>query len=147
MNTTSVKPTLENTRLRPPSKSLKLDNVRLWVDGLRRFRKISGLLAAKRRGRWHYCALGAACEVSPVPGFRDRSGRRKMYGTERTSAVLPPAVTRWLGLPKSYVDDVPVIVDGREGLFTIMDLNDSQGWSLKKIADLIERDWLGGVAK
>lgn len=107
-----------------------------WVAALR-----SGEYA-QTKGRLRdgsgYCCLGVLCEVAVKEGVigkptQGADGNFRYPGGHRgrpEGGVLPRAVQEWAGLDS----DNPV-VDG----YTLVWLNDFEGWDFEQLADLIDR--------
>jgi hypothetical protein len=94
-------------------------------------------------GRAEYCCLGVACEIFTERLKLDRtvspSSGRIRYNDN--GDVLPSAVMTHLGFtmsnPEVWQDDQGFTVD-------LAQLNDDLGMSFAGIADVIEREFLGG---
>jgi len=79
-----------------------------------------------------FCCLGVLCDVYnkekgkewEKPAFTNRMGRSYIFGE---STKLPVEVQDWSGL----IGSNPLV-----GVFDLISLNDSKGWSFDKIATL-----------
>lgn len=127
------------------------ERVRKLVDALRSGDYVQTDGRLRRRdtedGKPQMCCLGVACDVSGIgawePGKYDGQA---IYcqeyiapGSAPNAATLPGAVARWYG----FNSDVPNVRTD-EGSFPLTHLNDSGDYSFEQIADLIEREFLGG---
>lgn len=127
------------------------ENRRKWLEALRsgEFKQTTGVLARQNDdGKYGYCCLGVACEISGVAsrdltrGYDDRV--RKVYGENEADLTLPEEVRAWLGVETDSPNLAsPVVVnddgDDETGL-TI--LNDDYGFTFEQIADAIEQNGL-----
>lgn len=100
-------------------------NIRKWVKALRSGKYKQGIGALRLADK--FCCLGVACDVF------DKT--RWVGGNIYLSRVgqLPQAVSQWLGIESS---------DPLLGNHRATQWNDDRGVSFKKIASLIERQFL-----
>jgi hypothetical protein len=113
-----------------------------WVAALRsgEYRKGKGLLHAKGEKRDKFCCLGVLCDLAvkagaidpPLPVRIDELPSFYEYGGDYE--VLPDAVMDWAGLEDA--NPAYFIRDQKHSLGTD---NDDRDYSLKRIADRIER--------
>jgi|SRR6185312_5441632 len=99
-------------------------NFRKWIKFLRSGKYKRGRTQLYENGK--YCCLGVACEAAGIVRVANR------YDGER--CFLPKSVKVWLGID---TDDV-IIGDNKAS-----QLNDYYDWSFRKIADAIEKEYLG----
>lgn len=113
--------------------------MRKWVKALRYggYEQGTGVLVNKRD---EFCCLGVLCNIAPdstggwvvqnLGGatswtFEGSDGRHN-------DAHLPKSVQSWAGMATN---------SGAIPGLSLVDLNDSEGWKLNRIADYIERHW------
>lgn len=120
----------------------------LWAAALRsgEFQQTTGMLerieGSDTEPVHSYCCLGVACvlysrHVEPLPKeISDEDGIRKVLWDTKAGS-LPDAVQEWLGLVTSEGEYGDEEEDG--GGHSLTGYNDTDGWSFKQIADLIER--------
>lgn len=122
----------------------------LWLKALRSKKYKQGRGALHRvttDGGDEFCCLGVLCDLYSKD--QDISWTKVEYSNTRkigsSSNYLPPKVRKWAGLPdKSTSQDPCVRVDIRNskcsGRSRISALNDTKGFSFKKLANRIEKD-------
>lgn len=106
---------------------------KIWVAALRsgKYQQAQGALRAGDG----FCCLGVACDISGLGDWAHRNGRLAYLGNDK---LLPLEVRDWLGLRG---------VMGGYGENFLTDLNDDEGVSFPHIADLIESEPAGLLAK
>lgn len=121
-------------------------NIRKWVKALRsgKFKQCKNTLIEVYPGKKdiRYCCLGVACVVAGAVSKdsiketkRDAqdSGCPESVAIGYDVSVLPAKVQKWLGVE----DQDPIL-----GKHEASTWNDSKGASFKKIASLIEKEYL-----
>lgn len=124
------------------------DNRQKWIDALQsgEYPQTGGAL----RDEIGFCCLGVACDVSGL-GEWQRTKRRNSasYGysyqvnEESEAGALPNAVREWLGL--RLADGEYTTRLGKSA--TLAELNDMYGGTFDSIADFIETEPDGLIAK
>lgn len=131
---------------------LNKPRIRKWVNALRsgKYKKTTGRLKGIITSKPTYCCLGVACEISKLDTW-DYDGYYDDAQTELPGSVCDyygfqsgdPEVTltRTLVVKKSETKYLP------GDRVHLARLNDDFGLSFKKIADLIEREFLAPKKK
>jgi hypothetical protein len=114
------------------------ERIQWWIEALRsgKYKQGKGYLAAmKKDGSTEYCCLGVACEVAIEHGAKVPKKRKEnewAYGNQMRTGFMPKEVVEWFGLP----DWNPVVSN-----LALSEWNDD-GVSFKRIATMIEREWI-----
>lgn len=112
------------------------DNAKKWVAALRsgNYRQGMGQLCSDDG----YCCLGVACDVAVKSGLpiKVETSADQTTSYDGSSCLLPLSVMGWLGL-KGRTGYIGMPFSGTRSL---VDRNDSDGWSFSQIADLIESE-------
>jgi hypothetical protein len=112
--------------------------VKKWIAALRSGKYKQGqfrLHTIDDNGTSKFCCLGVACDLAVKAGVINKP-KINEYGDfiyNREVAVLPKKIMKWLGI-KSNDGSV------EELKHSLIGLNDS-GWSFKRIASYIEKNW------
>lgn len=106
-----------------------------WVEALEsgKYRQAQEELMKKIGGRYYYCCLGIACDLSGL-GVWDYEKGRYVYTTDQSSEalLLPRDVADWLGIR----GDDPWLGDHKAS-----QLNDQLGWDFAEIARRARKVW------
>ena len=125
-----------------------------WVKALRsgKYKQGRGVLKHNRENKTFHCCLGVLCEI-----YNDQMRQNKkktlsieiqngIYHFNKNPADLPTIVKKWAGLETSTADFTENM--GRTTLATaslkyisLAEINDDHGYSFKKIANIIEKNW------
>lgn len=118
----------------------------LWVNALRsgQYKQISGTLCREVNDTPCYCALGVLCDIHRV--YHRNNGSEVTFDWDANhydwkwtylgaDSALPETVREWTGLSSHDPS-----VRWKEGISSIVDLNDDKKFSFNDIADLIEAD-------
>lgn len=130
-------------KLRRPAKTDPLRNAKLWIRALEsgKYKQTRGTLAKihPKNKTLSHCCLGVLCEVALKDGCKVQvseqessvlSPLRKFYGGQGSHP--PRRVGAWIGTHPDYG--------------YLAELNDTQGWSFKRIAAYL-REYYGLPAR
>ena len=114
--------------------SMLNENAREWIKALRseKYNKGNGSL----RVGDSFCVLGIACDIyaksHKIIWILDR---KNIYSIINHSFTLPDEISKWLGLKTSCAS-----YHRTENSVSTLSLNNDNGMSFKKLADLIESE-------
>ena len=118
-------------------KAIHKARIKVWVEALRsgEYEKGKGAL---RTGDT-FCCLGVACEVYRRKAKKGHWNGGWFAASKKSEhrSILPREVAKWLGL----TSDPVVTLKSRESV-SLINLNDGRGYSFKRIAKVIEKNFL-----
>jgi hypothetical protein len=113
-----------------------------WLKALRigEYNQTTGQL----RDSTGFCCLGVLCNIHAQENPEIAAKETDPHEYLQASGQLPPAVVAWAGLEKASVEETAdeetdIKVTYRNKETTLASLNDGEGLSFKKIANVIER--------
>jgi hypothetical protein len=119
---------------------MKKEVMKKWVAALRsgKYRQGEGQLKipAKHQGHVKYCCLGVLCDIAPKTVGEWGKKKTPYPNFAGSDGSLGKKVRNWSGVK---TDTGQVIADGKP--CNLAYLNDVEGVSFKKIADVIEDNW------
>lgn len=112
--------------------------IKKWVTALRsgKYKQGRGTLAQQIGSNTHYCCLGVLCDLAVKSKIITKHKKKRFFVFGGKTSTLPQTVSKWAGLQDnsgSYYSN-----DATYSITSLIDLNDTDRWKFKKIADLIE---------